>query len=190
LQTRPSVQAAYQGYSGAPSGSWAYLPGIRKNVGNLSTGFTLMNTQPSSQTYQILYWDQSGAFVKADNLTVPGYASWFYAQEYDAGLPNGFDGSVQITNTTSGGAPPATVVEVYAGYPSSYTTGVTPPPTPTVTATLTPARRKEVRPHHRSSPPSITRRSSSREPASRPGLPPSLPSSWALYQERRQSCRL
>jgi hypothetical protein len=137
-----------QGISGAAqTGNWAYLPAIRKNFltnGNIqSTTFSLFNSQTTAQSYSLTYWTSTGGVAEHSTISIPPLGSVYLDQALDTSLPDGFEGSVQVTNTTSGGPLPVSVINTYQGVsiappPATATPLPTSTPTATNTATITP----------------------------------------------------
>ena len=135
-QNAINVTDTYSPATSAQAAYWTYLPNILKSVNGQTTAFAMMNTNSTPQDYLLTYWDHSGNPVSLSTLSLSPNVAWYASQAVDPSLPPGFDGSVQIQNI-SGGAPPAAVVQMYAGA-SSPPGPIAPSPTPF--ATLTPTR--------------------------------------------------
>jgi hypothetical protein len=129
------------GQTSAPSGATTTLLALRSSAApNVSTGIALFNDQPSTQTYRIAYYNQTGTEVKADTTTLMPNAQAYFAQGCDPTLPPGYSGLAQITNT-SGGPPPVAVVELEGSESLPPGTIPTcPPATPTATWSATPTQ--------------------------------------------------
>ena len=147
VDTHNAIDVAYdyQPVSSVPIGQWAYLPIILKAFGGQSSTFTLMNPDSSAQNYAITYWDHSGNFVTSASLSLIPNDAWYASQSVDSSLPDGFDGSVQITNLT-GGSPPVAVAILSAG-PSRRRRPALASATPLPTATPTPPLRRRLPQH-------------------------------------------
>jgi hypothetical protein len=139
VSTPNSINLAYNYLPAVsePTGAWAYLPSIRKSSNGFTTAFTIMNPQTATQNYSITYWDHNGALLYETSLSLAPHLQWYVSQAADNSLPAGFNGSVQITNTT-GGVPPAAIVNLYAGDVTAPAPQTGPAPTPICGSAATP----------------------------------------------------